>query len=180
MEKIFVVSDIWFNRPYGQYSDMSSDEYNKMIIESWNSVVNEGDVVFVLGGLGISELYPYFIKLNGEIHILNNAYTTDEISFLGFLQNNVNGSSNELIKSKFNFEHEQIVALIDEDVMLSYYPLADWGGKDTGTMQIHGFNEIHNFKENSFTCMLSANEFKPLLISELKETIEKIKKNLSK
>lgn len=180
MSKIYVVSDVWFNRPYGEKSDLSSNEYNKMIIENWNNTVGEDGIVYVLGGLGVSDLYPWVSVLNGEIHILDNTFNHDEKSFVGFLFNNIQSSPNSNIQARVHFEDSQIIALPEEDVILSYYPLADWGGKDTGTIHIHGFNAVHNFAEKSFTCMVAMHEYKPLLVSELVKTIKDIEKNLPK
>ena len=180
MAKMFVVSDIWFNRPYGQFSDLSTKEYNDKVIENWNSVVKQTDIVFVLGGLGISDLYTYFSKLNGEIHILGNVFAKDECSFYGFLRGNIDACPDPTIKNRFVFEDDQIIVLHDEDVVLSYFPLSDWGGKESGTINIHGFNAIHNFEEKSFTSMLAMHDFKPLSINGLKKMLKSIEKNVLK
>ena len=33
-KNIFVTSDIWFNRPIGEFSSMTNEEYNNMIIDN--------------------------------------------------------------------------------------------------------------------------------------------------
>jgi calcineurin-like phosphoesterase family protein len=38
---IFVTSDLWFNRPIGEFSFMSNYEYNNMVIDNWNRVVGK-------------------------------------------------------------------------------------------------------------------------------------------
>ena len=68
--KTFVVSDIWFNRPNVDHKEMGVVEYNNMIIRNWNKSISKTDVVYILGGIGISDLYGLIVKLNGEIHIL--------------------------------------------------------------------------------------------------------------
>ena len=64
---IFVTSDVWFNRPIGDFSFMTNEEYNNMLIDNWNNAVSKGDVVYVLGGFGIGDCYDIVLKLNGEI-----------------------------------------------------------------------------------------------------------------
>ena len=44
-KNIFIVSDVWFNRPIGDFSSMTNNEYNNMIIDNWNNVVDKKDVV---------------------------------------------------------------------------------------------------------------------------------------
>ena len=63
---IFVTSDLWFNRPIGDFSHITNEEYNNMIIDNWNSKVNKGDVVYVLGGVGIGDCYDIVLKLKGD------------------------------------------------------------------------------------------------------------------
>ena len=78
--KTFVVSDIWFNRPNVDHKEMDVVEYNNMIIRNWNKSISRTDVVYILGGIGISDLYGLIVKLNGEIHILNNYYTDEDVN----------------------------------------------------------------------------------------------------
>ena len=51
-KNIFITSDVWFNRPIGEFSFMTNEEYNNMIIDNWNSIVTNGDRVYILGDIG--------------------------------------------------------------------------------------------------------------------------------
>ena len=75
---IFVTSDVWFNRPMGEFSSMTNHEYNDMIIENWNNMVSKKDIVYVLGGFGIGDCYDIVLKLNGEHMDYNTQMQTQE------------------------------------------------------------------------------------------------------
>ena len=175
-KNIFVTSDIWINRPIGKLANKTSNEYNEILIENWNKVVKPKDVVYILGGVGISDIYSTIIKLNGTIHILNNFFTKDEIDFTYNLQKSVNCSVDKNIRNKFVFHENQIVTLYDEDVVLSYFPLSDWYGKESGTMCFHGFNSYTDFNEKVMSCCMS-DRSKPLNIKECKSNLLEFDKN---
>lgn len=180
MRKVYVVSDIWFNRPYGQYEGMSSSEYNDMIIENWNTHVEPDGLVYVLGGLGISDLYHLVMKLNGEIHILNNAYTSDEKMFLGRLKDCLEKSYDINLEHRIFIIERQMVELAEEDVILSYYPLSNWGGKDTGTIHIHGYDMNHDFDQRSFSAMCAVHDYRPICVKELVDTVNSVEEKIFK
>ena len=98
MNKIFVTSDMWFNRPNGKMSEYNTHEYNDIIISNWNKTVNKKDIVYILGGVGISDMYHILLKLNGEIHILNNFFTQDEL----FFRDTIIESLNKSVDKKIN------------------------------------------------------------------------------
>lgn len=167
----FVISDTWFNRPIGDKASMRVDDYNDEIITKWNKTVGGDDDVYVLGGFGVSDLYSIAVKLNGNIHFLNNFYTDDEIHFRDAFKKNVENSIDKNLSDKLIFEDNQIVSLKDEDVILSYFPLSYWYGKDTGTMCFHGLNDESKLKENNVSCCSLKTDFKPLNVAEVKEKI---------
>ena len=108
MKHTFITSDIWFNRPTGDMSNTPTSEYNDMIISNWNKIVSKKDTVYILGGLGISDMYHILIKLNGEIHIMNNVFTEDEKYFISILKESIENSIYKKLKNKIIFENSQI------------------------------------------------------------------------
>lgn len=170
-KKIFVISDTWFNRPFGEKSGMFVQDYNNEIIKTWNKCVNKHDIVYVLGGFGISELYSIVVQLNGEIHFLNNFITDDEISFKNGLLYSVENSIDKKLKNRIIFEDNQILTLPDNDVVLSYLPLLDWYGKNTGTFCFHGLNVDTNISENRINCNTLKWKFCPVSIEDVKKNI---------
>lgn len=175
-KNIFVTSDIWFNRPIGQFSHMTNEEYNGMMIENWNDKVNNDDVVYILGGFGIGDCYDIVLKLNGEIHFLNSVFNSSDNIFMNLIKESVVNSVNKELNERIIFENNQILALPIEDCILSYFPLNDWAGKSTNTFCFHGYTNNHNLKENNFSCSMQLWDGFPVNIKEIKEGFSKIKK----
>lgn len=178
MSKVFVTSDIWFNRPNGELSHLSTNEYNDIIIENWNSVVGKKDIVYILGGLGIGDMYHLLVKLNGEIHILNNFYTEDMKFFKQLIVDAVKQSADKLLKEKIIFEKYQIKDIPKLDVFISYFPLQSWPGYETGISCFHGLTDNSDFSTNRLTCKMSNWEYKPVCIKEVLDNLKKFKKNI--
>lgn len=178
-KNIFVVSDTWFNRPVGDKSNMKASEYNDNLIGLWNKIVKKNDIVYVLGGFGISELYTIVAQLNGNIHFLNNYYTDDEKDFMNTLKYCLENTIDNKLKKRIVFENEQILALKDEDVILSYFPLNNWYGKCTdenniGTLCFHGLTTTNNLKDGNISCSA-----KLININDVRDKLDTFKEVLS-
>lgn len=176
--KIFVISDTWFNRPFDNYADMQVVDYNNLIINIWNKHIGKNDIVYVLGGFGISDLYGILVQLSGEIHFLNNYYTDDDIYFKNNLIDSINNSLDKKLSKRIFFENEQIIMLKDNDCVLSYFPLINWYGKDSETFCFHGFTTDSEILSHNISCNFNLNK-KPINICGIRETIESIKDNIS-
>ena len=179
-KNIFVTSDIWFNRPMGEFSSMTNEEYNNMIIDNWNNTINDDEVVYVLGGFGIGDCYDIVLKLNGEIHFLNSVFSHSDRLFRKSIKEGVENSVNKELVKKVIFENEQILAISNSDCILSYFPLSDWAGKSTNTFCFHGYTDKHNLKENGVSCKIELWEGSPVSIKEIKNNFSNFKKLLSK
>ena len=177
-KNIFITSDTWFNRPMGEFSSMTTEEYNNMIIDNWNDAVNNDDIVYVLGGFGIGDCYDIVLKLNGEIHFLNSVYTHTDGIFMNAIKEGVVNSVNRDLVKKIIFESNQILAVPKEDCILSYFPLRDWAGKSTNTFCFHGYTNEHNLKENNVSCKIDLWENSPVNIKEIKNNFSNFKKLL--
>ena len=177
---IFVTSDVWFNRPIGNFSFMTNEEYNNMLIDNWNDAVSKGDVVYVLGGFGIGDCYDIVLKLNGEIHFLNSIFSHSDSVFRNVIKEGVENSVNKELTKKIIFENNQILAIPKVDCVLSYFPLNDWAGKSTGTLCFHGYTDKHNLNENNVSCKSDLWENSPVNIKEIKNNFSNFKKLLSK
>ena len=175
---IFIVSDIWFNRPIGEFSSMTNNEYNNMIIDNWNNIVNKKDIVYVLGGFGIGDCYDIVIKLNGEIHFLNSVFSQSDRDFRNIMKNAVENSVDKELQKRIFFESNQILALSKEDCILSYFPLNDWAGKSTNTFCFHGYTNNHNIIENNISCKLELWKCAPVSIKDIKNYFLKFEKLL--
>lgn len=177
---IFVTSDVWFNRPMGDFSYMSNEEYNNMIVDNWNESVDKNDVVYVLGGFGIGDCYDIVVKLNGEIHFLNSIFSHSDSVFRDAIKSGVENSVNKELKNRIIFENNQILAIPKGDCVLSYFPLNDWAGKTTNTFCFHGYTDSHNLNENNISCKIELWGNSPVSIKEIKSNLSTFKKIMSK
>lgn len=152
MSKIFCISDTWFNIPNGKYFGENHINYNKSIINSWIKTVDDGDTVYVLGGFGIGDLYDIVFSLSGNIVFLNNFFSKDEIDSLEDLKYRIENSINKDLKNRVIFLDSNIEILQENDIILSYFPLADWTGKNTGTMCFHGMRTKTDMNNLNVCC----------------------------
>jgi calcineurin-like phosphoesterase family protein len=179
-KNIFITSDIWFNRPMGQFSYMNNEEYNNMIIDNWNDTVNNNDIVYILGGFGLGACYDIILKLNGEIHFLNSIFSHSDSIFIDNIKESVENSVNKELAKRIIFENNQIITVPNIDCVLSYFPLNDWSGKSTNTFCFHGYTDNHYLKDNNLSCMMDLWDGYPVNVKELKGSFAKIKKIMSK
>ena len=177
-KNIFITSDVWFNRPMGELSYMTNEEYNNMIIDNWNTTVTNDDIVYVLGGFGLGDCYDIVLKLNGEIHFLNSVFNISDSVFMNAIKEGVENSVNKDLPKRIFFESDQIMAIPKEDCILSYFPLSDWAGKSTNTFCFHGYSNDHNLKENAVSCKMNIWENSPVNINEIKNNFSNFKKLL--
>lgn len=177
---VFITSDLWFNRPMGEFSFMTNDEYNNMIINNWNNTVGKNDIVYILGGFGIGDCYGILLKLNGEIHFLNSVFTQSDIMFMDIIKNSVENSVNKELLKRIIFEKNQILILPNVDSILSYFPLNDWMGKTTNTFCFHGYTNEHNLKNNSISCKFELWNNSPVSINEVKNNFLRFSELLMK
>ena len=172
MPRIFAVSDTWFNRILDNEPNVNVVENNDEIIENWNNTVDKDDVVYVLGGFGIGDLYHILVRLNGEIHFLNNYFNDEEKEFMETMKTCLDKSSDQEFKKKIIFETDQVMVLKEQDSVLSYFPLLDWCGKETGTYCFHGLNEDIELLDHSITCVSKKWKKCPVNIKLVQENID--------
>ena len=179
-KNIFVTSDIWFNRPMGEFSSMTNEEYNNMVIDNWNNIIDENDIVYILGGFGIGDCYDIIIKLSGEIHFLNSVFSRSDRDFINSIKENIVNSVDVELPKRIIFESNQILAIPNIDCVLSYFPLNDWAGKSTNTFCLHGYTDKHNLNDNNISCKFELWGNSPMNIKEMKNNLSKFRKILSK
>lgn len=71
----YVIADTKFNHKHAAAQlKMSIEDYNKMLVDKWNSAITKDDSVFVFGVFGVGlgkELKPIIEQLNGLVYIVN-------------------------------------------------------------------------------------------------------------
>jgi len=151
-------------RPYKSTKEMAEDLRN-----SWNSVVKENDVVYVLGDLAFryrGDLGTYLDSLNGKKNLIvgNHDY---------------NWLKNADYRSRFQ-SIKDVLTIKDNgrSVALCHYPMYAFEGSTKGGYHLYG--HIHNnYSEpmynvlcglpNYFNAGVDVNEFKPVTLDELIE-----------
>ncbi len=170
LKDFYVTSDTWFGREHilqigkdrNQFADVK--EMNRHIIKQWNKVVKKDDVVFHLGNFACdpNTAETVLSQLKGKIYFI------------------VGNHDDALIDVFENFKNvviieDQILTLPMHDVVLSHYPLRDWGGKESGTLHIHGHSIFNNLTDLSVERRVNICTdhwgLKPIKISTLKDFI---------
>ncbi len=135
--KEYVISDLHFghkniikyeNRPFENIEEM-----DKNLIEMWNNTANREDLIYILGDFS----WYNGAKTNELLKNLNGR----KILVIG------NHDSNFLTKKDFDkslFDeicNYKEVKINKKLICMSHYPIADWNGKENGS--IHLFGHIH-------------------------------------
>ena len=154
MSNIFVISDTWFNRLIEDDPNENVVDRNEQIIQAWNITIGKNDIVYVLGGFGIGDLYHIVTRLNGKIHFLNNCFNADEKEFIKNMKESIDMSTDSTIRDRVVFDSNQIA-----------------GGKSTGTYCFHGLNEKTNLLEHNISCVAKKWEYTPVNIIDVQKNI---------
>lgn len=131
--KIFITSDTFFgrasiielaNRPF-----KSVEEMDATLIENWNNVVSENDIVYHLGNFAWSPIVADNVlkQLNGTIKFILGDFDDALKEVIEYYQG-LDILPNDIFK---DYKHK---------IVLSHWPLLDWPGKDRGVYHFHGHN----------------------------------------
>jgi calcineurin-like phosphoesterase family protein len=170
--KLFVTSNQQFGRPgaINAYKRPFKDveEMNAHLIKQWNSVVEVGDAVFVLGNLiWDPESGEEIIKsLNGDILVIDGEWdrATEDLV-------NIKQKSN-IAESKIRFIADGIKIMPNRKSVLSYWPLVDWPRKKKGYTSFIGHPNPKyktDHKENVINVVCDRWDYKPIEINYLTE-----------
>lgn len=178
-DKVWFTSDLHFwhknickycNRPYETIEEM-----NEAIITNWNSVVQEDDIVFVLGDLGfcgIEKLRHLMSQLKGKIFLIQGNHDSDKI---------VNKLYEEGLIEDY-FKILEVTIINDEEcpnqqLTLCHFPMIDWYNKEKGAWMIHGHQhqlpETPSCSPKHYDVGLDKNGMTPINFEQLKINITK-------
>lgn len=178
-DKVWFTSDLHFwhknickycNRPYNTVEEM-----NQGIIDNWNSVVKEDDIVYLLGDMGfcgIEKLRVLMSQLKGHIRLVQGNHDSDKV---------VNRLiEEELIEEVATLCYITIIGdeeCPDQDLTLCHFPMIDWYNKEKGAWMIHGHqHQLPNTPSCSFAHWdvgLDKNQMTPISFEQLKINITK-------
>lgn len=135
-DNVFFVSDMHFshkniikycNRPFSSVSEM-----NEKLIENWNNVVSDNDIVFHLGdfAFGGSSLYKDILdRLNGSIYLILGNH--DNKALYNFKHEKVKG-----------IEQQMLIEIDNQKIYLNHYPFLCYAGSNKGVWQL--FGHVHS------------------------------------
>lgn len=164
--KLFVTSNQQFgrlgaikqyNRDFGSVEQM--DEY---MIQQWNSVVSNDDLVYVVGNFAWDpESAETAIKhLNGTIIIMDGKWDRASKELVNKLGSQLG----------IAYTEEGVKYIKDLNVALSYWPLSDWPHKDEGAISVVGIPKAHfntNHEIKRVNAAVDYWDFKPVDIKQI-------------
>lgn len=192
-QKIWVTSDLHFGhenilnlgkgRPFNTIED-----HDNQLIDNWNSVVSNGDLVYILGDsyLGVDGVYleRIFKQLKGNIHcIIGNHDRKKEMAHL--LNMNLIQSLRDYHELRYRSEKDNKVYRF----IMFHYPILEFNGAYKNGRDyvncptyIHLYGHIHdivNYNDvyeklgfNAYHVGVDTNDFKPI---ELETIIDKFR-----
>lgn len=182
-QNVFFTSDTHFwhsniikfcNRPFSSVAEM-----NDTIIDNWNSVVKENDIVFHLGDFGFcgsQQLKRIFERLNGNIHLVIGNHDWKMLK---------DGSSQHFA----SISQQLSIIVNDQSIYLNHYPFLCYAGtyrsKSQRVWQLFGHvhtsplsdkgldNErMTNLFPTQYDVGVDNNNFTPVSFEQVKTIIE--------
>lgn len=170
MPRVFVTADLHFSHSnvitYEDRPFNSVEEMNKAIIKNWNSVVKNGDAVYVLGDVAFcnkEETKGLIGKLNGDKFLILGNHDKhrglkywSEVGFLGTSRYPI-VYGNNIIMSHYPFDS------MNEDKVYKYI----YG-------HVHGSKKFKTITKNSACVSLERWNYKPVLLDTIERMWEDI------
>lgn len=180
-DRIYFTSDCHFmhkniikytNRPFD-----SVDEMNETLINNWNDVVGEDDLIFCLGDFALGKEVDcrsilqrlngnkVLIKGNHEKTVLNKTYN---INFF-------NGGIYERLEIRVK---DKEVSNGVQDLVLSHYPMLVWNKSHRNSIQLFGhvhggFDNKQLLSPNQMDVGVDSHNFRPISYKMIKDVIAK-------
>lgn len=165
MSTVFFTADLhigskniigYCNRPYNSVEDMDT-----ALINNWNSVVTNKDIVWMLGDMiwGHQNYYNVLSRLNGQKFLILGNHDTEQVykkmQTLGLIQGMYKGKS---------------IKVDGQLIYLSHYPHRSWNNSFHGAYHLYGHchNSIPDFGLSTDVGVDKWN-YRPVSFEELKE-----------
>jgi len=187
-EDIWFVSDLHMfhtniiklcNRPFSDIDDMT-----KTLVDNWNRVVKEDDIVFNLGDFCWSESPVIWSKLIGKLNgyqVLikgnhDHPKTLQKLSEQYKLIERHSGDRLEVTRMDKLFLIRERLELRynDERYLLDHYPQVHYSGQYHGMKHFFGHTHEKPFEytNNHYNVCVERNEYRPMSLQELKNNIQ--------
>ena len=178
-DKVWFTSDLHFwhknickycDRPYNTIEEM-----NQSIIDNWNSVVKDDDIVYLLGDMGfcgIEKLKSLISQLKGHIRLVQGNHDSDKAVNRLIEEGLIEGVAT-LCYITITGDEE----CPDQELTLCHFPMIDWANKERGAWMIHGHqHQLPNTPSCShahWDVGLDKNNMTPISFEQLKINITK-------
>ena len=166
--KIFFIADTHFYHKnvikYDKRGFSDVYEMNKTIIDNWNKVVSDNDVVYILGDFifgSVKQAMGVLNQLKGRKHLIVGNHDNKILSDKNF-------------RSYFESINDYKEIYIDKrKVILFHYPIADWCGMFNGSLHLYGHVHTngtqYKMNKNSYNVGAGVIGFTPRTLNELIE-----------
>lgn len=166
MHNIYFISDMHFhhnniidfaNRPF-----FSVEEMNIKMIENWNSVVKNDDIVYHLGDFSMKsnkeEVNKILNQLNGNIILVKGNH--DKVGQYRYIEADIvdNDTGNTI------------------PLVMFHYPIQSWNKQFHGSIHVHGHEHskdqksgMYDDKKRIFNCCVEAIEYTPISLKKILE-----------
>ena len=169
MGKLYITSNTNFGRTsiIKQREFKSVDEMNMVLVNNWNSVINDDDIVYHIGNFAWDPMIAEDILslLKGKINFIIGEFDQPILDLYNFLN-----------KEKYLIIPKDYFYLEAKSVLLSHWPLYHWPGKDSEIPQIYGYQGNITI-ENSISISQDKWGYKPVCIDNVIDIINEIHKN---
>lgn len=157
------------NRPFS-----SVEEMNETIINNWNSLVKDEDIVFFLGDFifgNAAQIKDILFRLKGNIKIIFGNHDHPLKQFLKGIKNYP-----ELEKRIEVLGDYAEIKVNGQDITLTHYSMRVWNGSHRGAWNLYGHS--HNSLEDdkntrSFDCGVDCHNYAPISLERVKEIMDK-------
>lgn len=180
-DKIYFTSDPHFwHKNIIKYCDRpfdSVDDMNETLIENWNRVVGEDDLIFCLGDFSLgreTDTLDVLQRLNGH-KVLIKGNHEKSVMKKDYTRNEFNGGIYDLLEIKVNDDE---VSDGFQDIVLCHYTMMTFNKSHRGAWQL--FGHVHGnldgdprLSPNQFDVGVDSHNFTPIGYQEVKEIITK-------
>jgi len=163
----------WPNGKARNFKDVA--EMNQIIIDNWNAVIKDTDVVYHLGDFAyktsVNTIKHIFESLNGIIifiegnHDKQTLKADKQVHRFKSIHTQLNLKDDLVIKDKTNSICSTTIFVLD------HYPRTDWFMKEQGAIHLHGhvhgtLQELNN-NIKRYDCSVEVNNYTPISIDEI-------------
>jgi len=185
------IENVWFtsDQHFGheniiKYAERPFDnikQMDKVLVNEWNNVIGDEDIVYHLGDLSLGNEYEeYFSILNGKrIYILSNSWHHDKRWMENYYSNNVLYSNINIIDPIEVLEYSELSKTeYPQVIVLCHYPFAEWDRKHYGSWHLHGHSHAKYQTEGKILDVGVDNihklfgSYRPINLYEVKEIMD--------